>query len=329
VRSIVAVTASCIRPILVLIISLLAACASNSPHISSELSEQLPRRHLIEGLPFYVQVEDQCGPASLATVLNARGLNVSPQDLRKKIYIPGKEGTLTTEMVSRARRYSMLVYPLMPELVDILAEVTEDNPVLILQNLGLDWAPRWHFSIAIGFDLDRDIIILRSGYEPYREVNVELFLKTWDRAQRWAVVVLLPNQLPATADAKRFLDAASELEQVGELEASNIAYQTAMTRWPSGDAAWFGAANTFYALGQFEQALGLYSAYLERQPSAAAGWNNMAYTLMQLQCRSESLQAIHCALQLEPEDPTWLDSLRELSIQAEITSKTSCSIQKC
>jgi hypothetical protein len=80
---------------------------------------------------------------------------------------------------------------------------------------------------------------------------------------------------------------------------------------------------------QFVQAHALYSAYVEKQPLAAAGWNNLAYTLMQLQCRTASLQAIRCALQLEPENPAWLDSRRELSAQADATSGSFCEVPAC
>lgn len=280
-------------------------------------------------MPFHPQVEDQCGPASLATMLSARGLHVSPESLRGKVYIPGKEGTLTTEMVARARRYGMLVYPLRPELTDILIEISAGNPVLVMQNLGFDWLPRWHFSIVTGFDLDRGVVVLRSGHEAYREVGFALFLKTWERAQRWAVVIIRPDKLPATADAASYIDAANELEMVGELAAAMTAYETAVAQWPGSDHAVFGAGNTAYAMGQFDRARKLYSAYVEMWPSAAAGWNNLAYSLMRLRCRTESLQALNCALQLEPGTPAFLDSLHELSAQPEAVVQVSCRVPQC
>ena len=302
---------------------------SKPPEIPHGLVGQLPTTHRITGLPFYPQVEDQCGPASLATMLSARGLQVSPESLRGKIYIPGKEGTLTTEMVARARRYGMLVYPLRPELADIFIEISAGNPVLVMQNLGFDWLPRWHFSIVTGYDLDRELVVLRSGHKAYREVGFDLFLKTWERALRWAVVINRPDQLPATADESSYIAAASELELVDELAAALMAYETAMTRWPTSGQAYFGVGNTAYAMGQFDRAREMYSAYVEMRPSAAAGWNNLAYSLMRLRCRTESLQALNCALQLEPGNPAFLDSRRELSAQTESVSTVFCRVPRC
>lgn len=262
-------------------------------------------------------------------MLGARGIAVSPEYLRAKVYIPGKEGSLTTEMVARARRYGLVVYTLRPELADVLLEVSAGNPVLVMQNLGFDWLPRWHFSVVVGFDMDREFVVLRSGKTMYREVGFNLFLRTWERAQRWSVVINPPGQLPATAIEANYVKAVHTLEQIGELEAALTAYESAIARWPGGDSAYFGAGNTAYALGQFERAQAFYSTYVELQPSATEGWNNLAYSMMQQGCRSESLQAIQCALQLEPGNPNYLDSQVEIFDQPESAGGRGCQMPRC
>lgn len=307
----------------------LTACAGQPVDLTTVSVQVLPAEHRIEALPFHPQVEDQCGPASLATMLGYRGIAVDPAALRDKIYIPGKEGTLTTEMVARARRYGLLVYPLRPELADILAEVAAGNPVLVLQNLSFSWLPRWHFSLVIGYDLDRRRLILRSGNESALEVSVELFLKTWDRAQRWGVVMHQPSGISATAEESRYIDAAHELESIGESRAALQAYETAIAHWPDNSTARFGAGNMAFQLGRYSEAFAFYEEYIGINPSAAAGWNNLAFTLAQLGCHPQALQAIHCALEIEPDNPEFLDSLQTLSKEPHLPATRACRIPRC
>jgi hypothetical protein len=113
----------------------------------------LPVSHAISGLPYFPQEADQCGPASLATMLGARDITVTPEELRAKVYIPAKKGSLTTELVAQARQHGMIAYTLRGELIDVLSEISHDNPVLVLENLGFSWFPRWLFSVVVGYDL--------------------------------------------------------------------------------------------------------------------------------------------------------------------------------
>jgi len=56
-------------------------------------------------------------------------------------------------------------------------------------------------------------------------------LQSWDRAKQWAFVALPPDQLPATASAAEFVQAAITLERVAPEQAAQ-AYRTALQRWP-------------------------------------------------------------------------------------------------
>lgn len=302
-----------LRWITVVSIGVLSGCAS-TPDISLQPGyTELSPSHSLANIPYFPQVEDQCGPASLATVLVANGIDVLPEQLRDKIYIPGKQGAVTTEMVARARRYGLLAYVLRPELSDVLAEINAGTPVLVMQNLGFSWLPRWHFSVAVAYNLEAQTITLRSGDQPNHEIGIHLFLKTWRRANSWALAVMPAGAIPVTANAKQLLQAATDLEQVGEQAAALAVYQSILQRWPDHSLANFGAGNSAYALGSYQQAHDYFSAYLQAQPSAAEGWNNLAYSLVALACGPQALQAIHCGLALKPEHPMLIESLNELN----------------
>jgi tetratricopeptide (TPR) repeat protein len=291
--------------------------------------EHLPVSHAISGLPYFPQEADQCGPASLATMLGARDIAVTPDDLRAKVYIPEKKGSLTTELVAQARQHGLIVYRLRRELTDVFSEISHNNPVLVLENLGFSWFPRWHFSVVIGYDLAESTISLRSGDHLSYDANLALFQKTWRRAKSWAVVITDPKVLPWTAENVRFVNSANQLEQVGETTAALEAYQAALDQWPNSTLALFGAGNTSYELVQYHQASEYFSAYIEQTPDSAAGWNNLAYSLMKQSCESAASSAMACALQLAPDNTEFIDSHNELSGLVGQTSQRSCQIPSC
>lgn len=283
---------------------LLAGCATSPqwPLATSEHSDSsLQHRVLLNQVPFYPQERYQCGPASLATMLNSQGLNTSPQALRKRVYIPGREGSLQVEMVAAGRDYGMLVYPLDKRLQSLLEEVAEGHPVLVLQNLLFDWWPQWHFAVVVGFDGQKQTLILNSGTRKHYEMPVKAFSATWARADNWAVVMLPPDQVPATAKPLAFLAAANDLETTGHSQAALTAYQTAEIHWPDQPAAILGQGNTAYAEGHLKQAAQHFARMVTRFPRAAEGWNNLSQTLSELGCATPAENAHQCASTLSPE----------------------------
>ncbi|MCL1486359.1 MAG: PA2778 family cysteine peptidase [Marinobacter sp.] len=126
-------------------------------------------------MPFHPQEQYQCGPASLAMMLNAQGVSAAPDELIDRVYLPERQGALQVEMVAAARQYGMLVYPLDPDLTSVLTEVSAGHPVLVLQNLRFNWWPQWHFAVVIGFDSAQEALILHTGTEKGYRQKVSVF----------------------------------------------------------------------------------------------------------------------------------------------------------
>ena len=82
---------------------------------------------------------------------------------------------------------------------DTQIAVVAGEPVLVLQNLGLSWAPSWHYAVAVGYDLDAGTMLLRSGPMQRQELALRTFEHTWKRGGHWAFVTLPPGTLAATA----------------------------------------------------------------------------------------------------------------------------------
>ena len=235
----------------VFVLCLLSGCVSlpQSEALRRDDAAGLPPRVELDSVPFFAQEEYQCGPAALAMALNAAGVAVNPDSLTDEVYIPGRKGSLQVEMLAGARRHGLLAYVLAPELKDVLAEVAAGNPVVVLQNLGL-WAfhPYWHYAVVIGYDLEKNQILLHSGAQARRAMTLGLFEFLWIDGGRWAMVALAPGRLPASAREARYATAAAALENSGRIGEAHWAMRPWSRRWPANLIGWMGLGNTAYTL---------------------------------------------------------------------------------
>jgi tetratricopeptide (TPR) repeat protein len=266
--------------------------------LRTQFPPELPRRIELDQVPYFAQEAHQCGPASLAMAFGAAGIRVEPQQLEPDVYLPEKLGSLQIEMLAATRRHGLLAYEIEPQLNALLFEIAAGRPAIILQNLGLSWYPVWHYAVAIGYDIDREEIILRSGPERRQALSMRTFEHTWARSHYWAMLALPPNQLPARADAQRYLAAALALEQTRQIRAANLAYSTALQRWPDNLNAGMGAGNTAYALGNFAEAEHAFRRAATAHPESGAAFNNLADTLTRQKKYRAALAASRHAVQL-------------------------------
>lgn len=258
----------------------------------------LPAAVELAHAPFFSQDDRQCGPAALATALTAAGIATSPETLRPQVYLPGRDGSLQVEMLAAARRHGAVPYLVQPELADLLAEVADGTPVVVLQNLGLDWYPVWHYAVVVGYDLPQAHLLLRSGGEARQVLPLSTFERTWARGGHWAFVALPPGKLPVTASEQDYLAAVVPLEAMGRVREAHAAYRAARGRWQDSLAAAIGLGNTAYALGRLEDAQAAFRAASIEHPESAVAHNNLAYVLARLKRYAEAIGAARTAVEL-------------------------------
>jgi tetratricopeptide (TPR) repeat protein len=214
-------------------------------------------------------------------VLRWSGVATDPAALAPQVYTPGRGGTLQHDLVGGARRSGRLAIELRA-LDALLAELAAGHPVLVMQNLGLPWWPQWHYAVATGYDLEAGRLRLHSGTTARHELSLAAFDHTWQGAERWALLVLPPDQLPASADDGTVLRAASDLERVGQDDAAALAYGAALERWPRSLAALIGWGNSRYAAGDLPAARQAFRNAVTLYPEAGPAWNNLAQVLAEL-----------------------------------------------
>lgn len=295
------------------LVCLLCACATprQTHEIGRNPPDILPSQELVN-TPFFPQTENHCGPAALATILQYYNVAAQPEEVADKVYIPGLEGSLQMEMIAATRVYELLPVRLDGRLDSLLREVAEGNPVLVMQNLGFDSFPYWHYAVVVGYDLERQTVVLRSGTERRLVRPFDNFERTWQRTGYWALVIVPPHKIPVTSTAEAYLNSVIALEQTGHQNSANLAYQTALSRWPDSIIAHMGRGNTAYALKRYDEAVSAYRELLELAPETAEAWNNLAYALAQLRQKQSSLDAINKAMQLSPDNTNFQQSFTEI-----------------
>jgi len=277
---------------------LLAGCAApQTQRIADAPPAGLPSAAELGGVPFFAQEDYQCGPASLAAVLRHAGREATPESLQPQVYVPGRKGSFQAEMLAATRRHGLVAYPIAPRLEDLLGELAAGNPVLVLQNLALAWAPQWHYAVAIGYDLGARELILRSGVTRRLAMSLDTFERTWARSGHWAMVAIEPRRLPASARELDYLAALAALERLDPV-AAQPGYEAALARWPDSAAAALGLGNARYARRDLAGAADAYRQATERQPGSADAWNNLAQALAELGRRTEALAAARRAVAL-------------------------------
>jgi hypothetical protein len=246
-------------------------------------------------VPFFPQTEYQCGPAALATLLASAGAPVTPDQLVPEVYVEGLRGSLQAELLAGTRRHGLIPYVLAPSAEALLAEIDAGRPVLVLQNLGLPRVPVWHYAVVVGYDAERDAMVLRSGTERRRLEHSRRFLRSWQRGADWALVAVQPGSLPVTATPEAYARAVADAERLLPPRSAHAAFAAALERWPDEELVLFAAANHELRARATPEAIALYRRLLALHPRHAAARNNLANALADQGCYTQALAEARAA----------------------------------
>ncbi|MEW6519513.1 MAG: PA2778 family cysteine peptidase [Thermodesulfobacteriota bacterium] len=256
-----------------------------------------PEQVSIAGVPFFAQQEYQCGPAALAMALDWSGVKLTPEELVSEVYTPGREGSLQSALVSAARRHGRVAYPI-TGLEALMTELGASHPAIVLVNLSIDLYPKWHYAVAIGYDRPAAEVILHSGAQAGERLSLRVFNNIWQRGDYWGLLVLPPDELPATVSEQAWIEAVLGLERAGRNSAAITAYETALRRWPNSFSAWIGLGNCHYKEDDLPAAARAFGQAIRLDPKSGPALNNLAYVLWKQGRREEALNLARQAVAL-------------------------------
>lgn len=299
------------RALLALWLACVSGCAVQTAALQATPPAGLPRSVELRTTPFFAQTEYQCGPAALATALGAVGVSASPLVLGEQVFLPARGGSLQAEMLAGARRQGVVATVIPGQLEAVLRELAAGHVVVVLQNLGLSFAPLWHYAVVVGYDLDTDDVLLRSGTTQRATMPLRTFEHTWARSGFWAFVALPPGRWPVTAQADAVVEAAIGFERSATPAQALQSYESASQRWPDRLPLAIGLGNAAHAGGDKRRAAEVFRAAALQHHSGAA-WVNLATVLLELGERDAAIAAAQHARN----DASWGVRARELLAQA-------------
>lgn len=200
---------------------LLTACSSRAEK-KRQYSFLSTHKKIID-VPFEAQEKFHCGPAALSMIANYSGKSVTAQDLASTLYTPDAKGTFQNDLLAGVRRLGLIPIPV-TGMKNLLREIDSGKPVLIFQNLGLSWLPRWHYAVVVGFDLKKEEIILHSGETRNLHLSWITFENTWARTEEWGLVTAKPGEIPVTATEADIVKETAMLE-TSSMENAETSYR--------------------------------------------------------------------------------------------------------
>jgi ABC-type bacteriocin/lantibiotic exporter with double-glycine peptidase domain len=159
----------------------LSSCAA-TPHLNGVKSLRL-----IKNVPFFPQETYQCGPASLAGVLNHWGIPVTQEDIASGIYSRSAKGTLNIDMVLYAEKKGLKADSYEGSVKDLKDKIDSGLPLIVLVDYGFWVYQQNHFMVVVGYD--ENGIIANSGRERLKTISLNDFIKSWKRKKFWTLLI--------------------------------------------------------------------------------------------------------------------------------------------
>jgi ABC-type bacteriocin/lantibiotic exporter with double-glycine peptidase domain len=167
-----------------LFLLLLLSCAGSSSSLPTKGTR------IVEGVPFYSQEEYQCGPASLAGVLNYYGVKVTPADIAAEIFSRHARGTLDMDMVFYTQKKGLKAEPYSGSVEDLRRCIDSRQPLIVLIDHGFWVYQKSHFMVVVGYD--EKGVMVNSGKEEHKFLSQDSFSKTWERTKFWTLKITPP-----------------------------------------------------------------------------------------------------------------------------------------
>jgi len=302
------------QAVFLLVAFLLGGCATNTrqtDHLLKNRRDLAPTSRLAN-LKLIKQKENHCGPATLAMAFKHAGRDLSLKEITAQSFTEKAQGTFQADMLSTARHQGMVTIPV-STMEGLLKESAAGNAVIVFQNLGFSWWPKWHYAVVSGHDLGGPDIFLHTGDKKFSKTDMRFFERSWKLGGHWGLLILPPDRLSVSGSELDHAQGGAMLEQLGKTKEAQASYETMLTRWPESLSALIGMANITYAKAQYKDATDFLSRAVRHHPRSAIAWHNLAFAQGSAGLKKEAKASAQKALDLVDNDSkaTYRNSLTE------------------
>ncbi len=287
------------------LLSLLTAlgCATRPPR--SQVPS--PDAQVVGHVPVREFEDDNCGPGSLAIVLNALGDPVTDAELLAQLPPAPGGGVLSVDLLLAARERGFSASLVSASEETLRDEILSGRPVILMLRL-LNAPGRskdiYHYVVADGFDPQRELFRFQFGDGKVRWTTLERLEGAWKGAGH-ALLMIRPRE--STPE----LYTAVELENAGQLDAAAEEYRSIIEKHPDSVRAWVNLGNVRSRQGRTAAAEQAYRRALDLAPEDPDALNNLAWLLLEEGTALEEAESLARAATRHagPDLPLVLDTL--------------------
>ena len=255
---------------------------------------------------FIPQKDNYCGPAALAMLANFYDHPVSQDEIAGSIYLPQIRGTLTADLADYARRFNLWTRQYRGTRADLHQKLAAGIPLIVLGRLG----NQFHYFVVL--DYRGDQLIVHSDKRPHLRLREDDFLRWWDRADRWTLLVCPPDRAAWRLSADEHNDLGVFLERGGELPPAAGHYREAARLAPGNSYFLLNLGNALMKQKLFAEAASVF-----RSANNPDAMNNLAYVYGELNANlDEAVALCERAIQLQPSHRAYyLDTLAGILVK--------------
>jgi hypothetical protein len=228
----------------VLLLSVLAVIGAPSP---SRAQPAEPSRIL--DVPYLPQTEALCGGAAAAMVMRYWGERDIYADAFSKLVDRAAGGIRASALEASLKERKWIALAGSGDPARLAQQLERGRPVIALLE---DRPRRFHYVVVVGWSGGR-VVLHDPGRGPFRTVDQASFVRVWDRAERWMMIVLPPEVTTTTVPASSSEETSESgndgtcgglvgegvrLARSGDRSASRRTLQSAAEACPEESAPW-------------------------------------------------------------------------------------------
>ena len=258
---------------------LLCGCVGlNYNVIKGNLDNDIDEGHYIDGLHFFKQDKNFCGPSALAVVMNYWGDDVTQEKVAEAIYHASIKGSLTVDLENYAFKRGFFAQAGEFELDKLGPMIREGIPIIVMVQV-MPFIKRNHYLVLFGYNETRQIVMAYTGKEEPILMGYGDFVRKWESAGKWALIVAPPQKVDWELDSYYLNKLGLIYEESGLNDLAVVYYKKAIKEDNSRALYFFNLGNVYVKLSEYEQAVLYYNKAIGADKTYADAYNNIAYSL--------------------------------------------------